>query len=165
MVLVDFGRKKWFSSILTEKTGFSRFWPKNVILADSGSFWVIWGFLMSFLNWKLYFLWIFEVNYWFHGDSNPGPPVRESDIMTYTTTTGFQKFSPVKPIYYLGGRPLGTKPAVCDFPPLGVRSAETQNAKKLRNFWEKLLGRTHFPPKSSPSSGKLCFSVFSPEFL
>ena len=68
MVLVDFGRKKWFGSIFAEK------WA-------SGRFWVFWGFLMSFLNWKMYFLWIFEVNFWFHGDSNPGPPARESDIM------------------------------------------------------------------------------------
>ena len=57
------------------------------------------------------------------------------------------------------------KPVVCDFPPLGVRLAEPQNVKKLRNFGEKLLGRTDFFLKSAPSSGKLRFSVFRPEFL
>ena len=37
MVLVDFGQKKWFSPILTEKkTGFSRLWPKDVILGHLG---------------------------------------------------------------------------------------------------------------------------------
>ena len=64
-------------------------------------------------------------------------------------------------------RPKGPKnPVFCDFPLLGVRSVKTQNAKKLRAFREKLLGRPIFPPKSAPSSGKLCFSVFrpSPEF-
>ena len=45
MVLVDFGRKKRVWSILTGKTGFARFWPKNVIVVDSGSFGVIWGHL------------------------------------------------------------------------------------------------------------------------
>ena len=53
------------------------------------------------------------------------------------------------------------------FPPVGVRSAKTQNVKKLHNFGEKLFGRTYFFSKSAPSSGKLCFSVFGPgpEFL
>ena len=45
---------------------------------------------------------------------------------------------------------------------MGVRSTKTQNVKNLRNFGEKLLGRTDFPPKSAPSSGKLCFSLFGP---
>ena len=152
MVFIHFGRKKWVRLILTEKTGFGRFRPKKVGLVDfdrtnwfqsilsekcdSGSFWVIWGFLMSFLIWKLYFLWIFEVNYWFHGDSNPlQRENRTSCRCTTYTTTGFQKLSPVKPIYYWGGRPLGTKPVFCDFPPLGVWSAKTQTVKKLRIVW------------------------------
>ena len=60
-------------------------------------------------------------------------------------------------------RPKGPQnPVFCGFPPLGVRSAKTQNVKKLRNFGEKLLGRTDFPPKSAPSSGKLRRSVFRP---
>ena len=83
---------------------------------------------------------------------------------TYPTGV-FRKLSPVKPIYYWGGRPLGTKPVFCDFPPLGVRSAKTQSVKQLRNFWEKLLGRTDFSPKSATSSGKLHLSVFGPKFL
>ena len=93
---------------------------------------------------------------------------RESWVSCHCTTyptAVFQKLSPVKPIYYWGGRPLGTKPVFCDFPPLGVRSAKTQNVKKLRNFWEKLLRRIDFPPKSPPSSGKSRFPVFGPEFL
>ena len=44
----------WSVGSLADKTGFGRFWPKNVILVDSESLWVIWGFLMSFLNWKMY---------------------------------------------------------------------------------------------------------------
>ena len=60
-------------------------------------------------------------------------------------------------------RPEG--PVFCDFPPLGVRSAKTPNVKKLRNFWEKLLRRTDFPPKSAPRSQKSHFFVFGPEFL
>ena len=48
-------------------------------------------------------------------------------------------------------RPKGPqKPIISDFPPLGVRSAKTQTLNKLRNFGEKLLGRTDFPPKSAP---------------
>ena len=42
------------------------------------------------------------------------------------------------------------------------RPAKTQNVKKLRNFGEKLLGRTDFFHKSAPSSAKLHFSVFDP---
>ena len=38
-------------------------------------------------------------------------------------------------------------PLFCDFPPLEVQSTKTQTVKKLRNFGEKLLGRTDFPPK------------------
>ena len=73
LVSVDFGQKNWSSSILAGKSGFGRFWPKKVgfvdsdwknwflteitgfrrfgpkklVTVDSGSFWVIWGFLMS----------------------------------------------------------------------------------------------------------------------
>ena len=50
LVLVDFGQKEvvfdrnnGFWSNSTEKTGFGRIWPKNVVMVDSGSFWVIWG--------------------------------------------------------------------------------------------------------------------------
>ena len=49
------------------------------------------------------------------------------------------------------------------FPALG--SAKTQNVKKLHNCGEKLLGRTGFSPKCAPSSGKLRFSGFGPQFL
>ena len=63
-------------------------------------------------------------------------------------------------------RPKGPrKPVFFDFPPVGVRSAKTQNVKKSHFFWEKLLGRTEFSPKSASSTGKWCFSVFGPEFL
>ena len=55
-------------------------------------------------------------------------------------------------------------PVFCDFPPVVVRSAKTQDVKKLRNFGEELLG-TDFFPKSAPSSRKLYFSVFGPEIL
>ena len=51
-----------------------------------------------------------------------------------------------------------------DFPPLGVRLAKTETAKKLRNFGDKFFGRPDFPLKSASSSGKLRFSVFRPEF-
>ena len=58
-------------------------------------------------------------------------------------------------------RPKGPKkPVFCVFPPLGVRSAKTQNVKNLRNFEEKLLGRADFSSKSAPISGKLCFLRF-----
>ena len=56
-------------------------------------------------------------------------------------------------------------PVFRDIPPVGLRSAKTQNVKMLSNFGEKLLGRPDFSPKSAPSSGKLCFSVFDPEFF
>ena len=46
-----------------------------------------------------------------------------------------------------------------DFPPLWVRSAKTENIKKLRNIREKLLGRPDFSPKSAPSTRTLCFRV------
>ena len=36
-VLVDFGRKIWLGSILTGKTDFRRFWPRNWLLLDCGS--------------------------------------------------------------------------------------------------------------------------------
>ena len=62
-------------------------------------------------------------------------------------------------------RPKGPrKPVFRDSPAMGVRSAKT-HVKKLRNFGDKLLGRTDFSPKSAPGSGKLCFSIFGPEFL
>ena len=35
----------------------------------------------------------------------------------------------------------------CDSPPLGVRSVKTQTVKKLRSFWEKLLGVRFFSQK------------------
>ena len=63
-------------------------------------------------------------------------------------------------------RPKGPrKPVFRVFPSVRVHSAKAQNIKKLRNAGEKLSGRTDFPPKSAPNSGKLCFSVFGPEFL
>ena len=63
-------------------------------------------------------------------------------------------------------RPKGPrKPVFCDFLAVGFRSAKTQNVKKLHNFREKLYGAGGFPPKSTPSSGKLLFPVFGPEFL
>ena len=34
--------------------------------------------------------------------------------------------------------------------------------KRVHIFWEKLLGRQGFSPKSAPSSGKSRFSVFDP---
>ena len=54
-----------------------------------------------------------------------------------------------------------------DFPPLGVRSAKTENVKKLLNFGEQFWGRPDYPSKSAPSTGKLHFRVFrpGPEFL
>ena len=53
-------------------------------------------------------------------------------------------------------------PVFRGFPPLGVRLAKTENGKKLRNFWEKLLGRADFPHKSAPSTKKLYFRLFRP---
>ena len=48
-------------------------------------------------------------------------------------------------------RPKGPrKPLFCDFPPLRVRSADTQNVKKKRNFWEKLFRADGFPPQKCP---------------
>ena len=54
-----------------------------------------------------------------------------------------------------------------DFPPLEVRPAKTQNVKKMHSPSQKHSGRTDFPPKSAPGSGKLRCSVFGPgpEFL
>ena len=55
-------------------------------------------------------------------------------------------------------RPKGPKTAVfCDFPPLGVRSVKTQNAKKLRSFREKLLGVRFFSPKVPLAPGNRVF--------
>ena len=82
------------------------------------------------------------------------------------------KNSPVAPSYAgklsAKGRPRPKgprKPVFCDFSPLGGRSAKPQSVRKLRNFREKILGRTDVFPKSAPSSGKVCFSVFGPELL
>ena len=63
-------------------------------------------------------------------------------------------------------RPKGPKtPVFCDFPPVGVCSAKTQNVKICalfgRNFW---VGRI-FPPKVPLSLGNCVFSVIGPEFL
>ena len=60
-----------------------------------------------------------------------------------------------------GPRPKGpTNPVFREFPTLGVRMTKTQNVKKLRNFWEKLMGQTDFPPKSALRYGKSCFFPF-----
>ena len=84
----------------------------------------------------------------------------------YVREIAFFPFWPGISLSAKGPRPTGPrKPVFCDFLPLGVRSAKTQNVKKLRNFGVKLLGRTDFFPKSAPSTRKLCFSVFGPEFL
>ena len=132
---------------------------------DSGRFWVIWGFLISFFGWKLYFLGFCGFSKIITGSTG----IRTRDIhcekptscrcTTYTTT----RFSEVKPgqTHLL----LGTKPVFYNFLPLGGWLAKTQNGKMLRNFWEIFGGRANFPPKSAPSSGKLCFSVFGPELL
>ena len=113
-----------------------------------------------------------KLDFWKFSTGSTGIRIRDlhhkSWVSCHCTTypaAVFQKLSLVKPIYYLGGRPLGTKPVFCDFLPLGVRSAKTHSVKKMRNFLEKLLGRTDFPPKSAPSSRKLRVSVFGPEFL
>ena len=48
-------------------------------------------------------------------------------------------------------RPKGPRKLVfCNFPPVGVPWAKTQKPKKLRNFGDKILGRTYFPPKKCP---------------
>ena len=52
-----------------------------------------------------------------------------------------------------------------DYLPLGVRLAKAENGKKWSNFGEKLLGQPYFPPKGTSSTGKICFSVFRPEFI
>ena len=63
-------------------------------------------------------------------------------------------------------RPKGPKNTVfCDFPPLGVRSVKTQDCKKVAQFSGETFECPVFPPKNAPSSGKLRFYVFGPEFL
>ena len=44
-----------------------------------------------------------------------------------------------------------------NYPRLWVRSAKTENVKKLRNFGDKLLGRPDFSFKGASSTGKLFF--------
>ena len=64
-------------------------------------------------------------------------------------------------------RPKGPKnPAFCDFPPLGVRSVKTQNAKKLRGFREKLFGACFPPPKVplAPGNRVFLFSAYTRNF-
>ena len=56
------------------------------------------------------------------------------------------------------------KPVFCDFPPLGVRSVRTQNAKKLRSFWEKLSGVRFFPPKVPLALGNRVLLFSAPNF-
>ena len=145
--MVDFGRKKWFWPILTIKTGFARFWPKNVILVDSGSFWVIWGCLMNFRigNCILGLLWIFEVNYWFHRDSNPGPPARESDIMSLHYVH-YDRFSEVKPgetHLLLGWATTWDKTGILRFLAPGGLVGQNAKCKKVAQFLDG------FPPQKS----------------
>ena len=56
-------------------------------------------------------------------------------------------------------------PYIAISPPWGSKLAKTQDVKKLRTFWEKLLGPTVSPQKSAPRSGKSRFSVFGPDIL
>ena len=56
-------------------------------------------------------------------------------------------------------KPKGPRKEVfCDFPPLGFRSAKTQNVKKLRNFGENLFGRNFFP--KVPLAPQNCVFLF-----
>ena len=101
VVLVNFGRN----------TGFGRFWPKNVVMVDSGSFWVVGGFLMSLLDSETGILGFFRL---VCTEIRTSDLHRESWVSCHCTTcpaADSQKLSPVKPIYYWGGRPLGTKPS------------------------------------------------------
>ena len=122
---------------------------------------------MSLLNWQLIFPGF--VDFWIFGTLVPlgielgTSSVRVADYASalHTLQPDFQKLSPVKPIYYRGGRPLGTKPVFCDFPSLGVRSAKTQNVKRLRTTIPDTVV-TFFCAFGTPSGGKLWFSVFGP---
>ena len=52
-----------------------------------------------------------------------------------------------------------------DFPPLGVRSVKTHDAKKLRSFWEKLLGVQFFFPKVPLAPGNRFFLFLARNFF
>ena len=75
----------------------------------------------------------------------------------FDPSTGKLRLAVIRPEFLLGPK----NPVFCDFPPL-VRSAKTLKVNRLRTGGEKLLGRPDFFPRSTPSTGKLCFSVFGP---
>ena len=103
---------------------------------------------------------------WFHRNSNPGPPPQELGIMPlhYIPYGRFSEVKPRQTHLLLGWATTWDKTSILRFPAHGGPVGQNTTCKKVAHFSEETLGADGFFPKSSPSSGKLSFSVSAPEF-